>query len=158
MNPMTTVSTGAGSETLAPGARPTGCTNLKLRQLMRVVTQRYDVALSGAGLKATQYALLSCVVKSGPLKAVDLANLMRMSPSTLSRNLQPLLAAGWLQTGQGTDARSHLIEATPAGAAKRAEAQRRWRAAQESVNSTLGPERVQTLHRLLDESLALMTA
>ena len=36
-----------------------GCTNFKLRQLMRRVAHHYDLEMAGAGLKTTQYSLLS---------------------------------------------------------------------------------------------------
>ena len=36
-----------------------GCTNFKLRR----VAQHYDLEMSGAGLKTTQYSLLSHVLK-----------------------------------------------------------------------------------------------
>jgi DNA-binding MarR family transcriptional regulator len=134
-----------------------GCTNLKLRQLTRRVSQHYDVELAKTGLKTTQYSLLSHVVKLGPIRAVDLAGVMRMSTSTLSRNLQPLIASGWIEANAGDDARSRLITATPAGQTKRTEAQRKWRVAQESINATLGTERVLALHTLIDASLALLS-
>jgi DNA-binding MarR family transcriptional regulator len=134
--------------------KPQGCTNLKLRQLMRRVAQVYDAEVGKTGLKGTQYSLLSYVVKLGPLRAVDLAVEMKITPSTLSRNLQPLLAAGWIEVGPGEDARSRLIAATDAGRVKRAEAQRRWRVAQEAVNAALGVERVVVLHALIDEAMA----
>lgn len=137
--------------------KPQGCTNLKLRQLTRRVTQHYDAELAKMGLKTTQYSLLSHVVKLGPLRAVDLAAAMRMSTSTLSRNLQPLIASGWVAVNAGDDARSRLISATEAGHTKRSEAQRKWRVAQESINATLGLGRVLALHALIDESLELLS-
>ncbi len=137
--------------------KPQGCTNLKLRQLMRRVAQYYDVELAKTGLKTTQYSLLSHVVKLGPIRAVDLAGVMRMSTSTLSRNLQPLIASGWIEVNAGDDARSRLISATVAGQTKRTEAQRKWRVAQEGINATLGIARVVALHALIDESLELLS-
>jgi DNA-binding MarR family transcriptional regulator len=137
--------------------KPQGCTNLKLRQLTRRVSQHYDLALVKTGLKTTQYSLLSHVVKLGPIRAVDLAGVMRMSTSTLSRNLQPLVASGWIEVNAGDDARSRLISATTDGQAKRTEAQRKWRVAQESINATLGVERVFALHVLIDTSLELLS-
>jgi DNA-binding MarR family transcriptional regulator len=137
--------------------KPQGCTNLKLRQLTRRVTQYYDAEVGKTGLKITQYSLLSHVVKLGPLRAVDLAARMRVSTSTLSRNLQPLIAKGWIEVNAGDDARSRLISATEAGHSKRAEAQRKWRIAQEGINATLGIERVLALHALIDQSLNLLT-
>jgi DNA-binding MarR family transcriptional regulator len=134
--------------------KPQGCTNLKLRQLMRRVAQVYDAEVGKTGLKGTQYSLLSYVVKLGPLRAVDLAAEMKLTPSTLSRNLQPLMTAGWIEVGPGEDARSRLIVATDAGRAKRAEAQKRWRVAQEAINGALGSGRVVALHALIDEAMA----
>jgi DNA-binding MarR family transcriptional regulator len=137
-------------------SRSQGCTYLKLRQLTRSVARLYDEELARCGLKGTQYSLLSHVVKLGPVRAVDLAAQMRLSASTLSRNLQPLVAAGWLVVGPGEDARSRRIEATAAGQAKRAEAQRRWRAAQEQVNQRLGSDGVLQLHAALDAALGAL--
>ena len=142
---------------VAEVAKPQGCTNLKLRQLMRRVAQHYDAEVGKTGLKGTQYSLLSYVVKLGPIRAVDLAAAMRVNTSTLSRNLQPLLAAGWIEVNAGDDARSRLISATEAGHTKRTEAQRKWRIAQEGINATLGVERVNALHALIDESLELLS-
>ncbi len=137
--------------------KPQGCTNLKLRQLMRRVAQHYDAEVGKTGLKGTQYSLLSYVVKLGPIRAVDLAAAMRVSTSTLSRNLQPLITAGWIEVNAGDDARSRLISATESGQTKRTEAQRKWRIAQEGINATLGAERVNALHALIDESLELLS-
>ena len=92
----------------------------------------------------------------GPLRPVDLARAMGVMPSTLTRNLQPMLAAGWLTMGEGADARSRLISLTEAGREKRAQAQRSWRSAQTSLNAVLGEARVLALHTLIDESMALL--
>jgi len=129
---------------------PQGCTNLKLRQLGRIVTRHYDHYVAEAGLKNTQYALLSHVVKLGPIRPGDLAKRMQMDASTLTRNLQLLAAQGWLTVGAGEDARSRLVEATAEGQAKRAEGQRAWKAAQLALNERLGVARVAALHALLD--------
>lgn len=133
--------------------RPQGCTNFKLRQLVRRVTQHYDTEVGKSGLKITQYTLLSHVLKLGPLRPGDLARAMKLEPSTLTRNLQPLVSAGWLTLEPGSDGRSRLVSLTDAGREKRSEAQRRWRVAQEGINQLLGNERVLALHALIDESM-----
>ncbi|MDW5443542.1 MarR family winged helix-turn-helix transcriptional regulator [Polaromonas sp. SM01] len=135
------------------GLKPQGCTNLKLRQLMRRVTQHYDAEVGKTGLKGTQYSLLSYVVKLGPIRPGDLAREMKVDASTLTRNLQPLVAAGWVEIAPGSDGRSRLVSSTEAGRDKRTEAQRRWRVAQEGINHILGTDRVLALHALIDESL-----
>jgi DNA-binding MarR family transcriptional regulator len=137
-------------------AVPKGCTNLKLRQLGRMVNRHYDHHLSAVGLKSTQYALLSFVVKLGPIRPSDLARHLQMDASTLTRNLQPMVAQGWLRVGAGENARSRLIEATAEGVALRAEAHRAWKAAQTALNRRLGVEQVAALHDLLDASIAAL--
>ena len=136
--------------------KPQGCTNLKLRQLMRRVGQLYDLELGKTGLRGTQYSLLSYVVKLGPVRPVDLARAMKVDASTLTRNLRPLVDAGLVAIEPGPDARSRLVRATAAGRDKRQEAQRRWRVAQESLNQRLGADRVVALHALLDECQDLL--
>lgn len=137
---------------------PRGCTNLKLRQLSRRVTRHYDHIVSLTGLKNTQYSLLSHVVLLGPIRPSDLAARMQLDASTLTRNLQPLVAQGWVELGPGEDGRSRLVRATDSGCSKRAEAQQAWKQAQLALNEQLGPARVARLHALLDECMALLDA
>jgi DNA-binding MarR family transcriptional regulator len=137
--------------------KPQGCTNLKLRQLMRRVAQHYDAEVGKTGLKGTQYSLLSYAVKLGPVRPVDLARAMKISASTLTRNLRPLIDAGLLRLDPGVDGRSRLVSATDAGREKRQDAQRRWRIAQEGINQVLGPRRVMELHALIDDCLELLS-
>jgi DNA-binding MarR family transcriptional regulator len=133
--------------------KPQGCTNWKLRQLDRVVTRHYDAYVAATGLKNTQYALLSHVVSLGPIRPSDLARRMGLDASTLTRNLQPLVAQGWLRQGPGEDARSRLVEATEEGRAKRVEAQRAWKQAQLALNTRLGIRRVAALHALIEDCM-----
>ncbi|MGE0097689.1 MAG: MarR family winged helix-turn-helix transcriptional regulator [Hydrogenophaga sp.] len=142
------------SDTPVTPATPSGCTNFKLRQLTRRVTQHYDQHLSAVGLRITQYSLLSHVDRLGPLAPGELARRMDMGASTLTRNLQPMVLAGWLEMGEGHDARSRLVHITEAGREMRRQAQRRWKAAQLSLNDKLGPTTVMALHALLDRGLA----
>lgn len=137
-------------------AAPRGCTNLKLRQLSREITRHYDAYVAPTGLKNTQYSLLSHVVQLGPIRPTELAARMRLDASTLTRNLQPLVAQGWLTQGPGEDQRSRLVAATQAGREKRAEGQRAWKQAQLALNARLGPERVAALHTLLDDCLSIL--
>ena len=136
------------------GAAPRGCTNFRLRQLLRSVARHYDVHFARAGLKGTQYSLLSAIVASEPVRPAGLARTMGLDASTLTRNLKVLIEQGWVVQGPGDDARSRRIEATPSGRAKQSEARRHWKKAQLELNALLGAERVAALHALIDEGLA----
>ena len=146
--------------TAEPAAKaPRGCTNYKLRQLLRRVSLVYDREMAVCGLKITQYSLLTHIERLGPIAQVELAKAMAMDTSTLSRNLKPLQAAGWIAISPGGDARSHALTMTASGKLKRIEAQALWKRAQIQLNKTVGLDDVIELHGLIDRMTdALATA
>jgi DNA-binding MarR family transcriptional regulator len=131
-------------------ASPIGCTNYKLRQLLRRVSSVYEREMASAGLKITQYSLLTHIEKLAPITQAALAAEMGMNASTLSRNLHPLVAAGWVAIDSGNDARSHTVSLTSAGRTKRSDAKRAWKRAQLALNETVGVRNVAELHALVD--------
>ena len=136
--------------TTNPPTGPRGCTNFKLRQLLRRVSLVYDRAMAECGLKITQYSLLSHIEKLGPITQTDLAKAMGMDSSTLSRNLRPLESAEWVAVHTGDDARSHALSLTANGRKKRTQAQALWTRAQLQLNDTVGVDDVIALHTLID--------
>ena len=141
---------GQGAPTRLPAG---GCTNFRLRQLMRRLDQHYDAELAKAGLKTTQYSLLSHVLKLEPVSPGALAQAMKMQPSTLTRNLDALVRAGWVVLGAGRDARSRSASCTAAGRDKRAQAQRHWRVAQASLAAVVGLDHLAHLHQVMGHCL-----
>jgi DNA-binding MarR family transcriptional regulator len=141
-----------------PAGAPRGCSSLKVRRLSGRISQHFDRVIAETGLKTTQYALLNHAARLGPIRPGELARAMGIDASTLTRNLQPLVAAGWLLVGRGDDQRSRAVSLTPAGLAKRAEAQRAWKRAQLSFNERLGVDAVARLHALVDECMARLDA
>ncbi|QEI07836.1 winged helix-turn-helix transcriptional regulator [Pigmentiphaga aceris] len=133
-----------------------GCTNFRLRRVSRVISRHYDAHLSASGLKVTQYSTLSHLVKLSPIRPVDLARKMGLDASTLTRNLKPLMLAGLVEQGDGTDARSRQITITEAGRSKHADAHAMWKRAQLSLNDLLGLDRVLALHALLDDTMDVL--
>ncbi|HYF57415.1 MAG TPA: MarR family winged helix-turn-helix transcriptional regulator [Burkholderiaceae bacterium] len=140
----------------ANDVQPRGCTNFRLRRLLRAVSRLYDAELAEAGVKGTQFSLLSHVVALEPVQPAELARRMGLDASTLTRNLRVLLEQGWVRQGPGADARSRLVESTGAGREVHARARRHWKRAQLRLNERLGVERVAALHALADEALGLL--
>jgi len=136
---------------------PRGCSSLKIRQLSRRVSRHFDHIVASTGLKTTQYSLLSNIVDLEPIRPGDLADRMEMDASTLTRNLQPLVAQGWVVVAPGDDGRSRIVVATGSGRDKRAAAKREWKRAQLALNERIGEARVARLHALIEECLASMS-
>lgn len=137
-----------------PVTGPHGCTNFKLRQLLRRVARLYDFEMAQVGLKTTQYSLLSGIVTLGPIAPGELARQMGMDASTLTRNLRPLIAQDLVVQRPGADARTRSIEATPLGRSRRQAAHSHWKIAQLRLNERLGDQHVAKLHTLIDHGLA----
>jgi DNA-binding MarR family transcriptional regulator len=132
------------------------CAYATLRRLTRCVAHHFDGELTGAGLKTTQLAVLSEVLRLQPVRPGELARALGIDPSTLTRNLKPLLAASWVEMGPGTDARTRAIRITRAGRAKQAEAQQLLLAARRSMDEKLGARRITQLKALMNESLDIL--
>jgi DNA-binding MarR family transcriptional regulator len=142
------------SERPNPAATPCLCN--ALRQATRAVSRLYDEELRGAGLRTTQYSLLQCLRRAGEVRQRDLGGLTSLDETTLTRNLRPLIDAGWVAVRPGEDRREKLIRLTDAGAAKLREARPAWERAQERLRSRLPQGTWASLLDLLPELTRLV--
>ena len=132
-----------------------GCTCARLRKLARRVTRIYDAHLAPQSLKVTQYSLLANAAR-GERTVSEFAAELEMDRSTLSRNLAPLAAQGWVEVSIGADPRSRSIRVTAAGRRKLKAALPLWRKAQCEVEAVLGETGVGELHRRIERALAAL--
>ena len=132
-----------------------GCTCFALRKLNRTVTRLYDQHMAEAGLKTTQYSLLRHVAYE-PLPIAELASRMNAERTTLTRNLKPLIDAGWVVLKPGPDSRQRIPTITPAGNKVIAAARDAWRAAQSDLERTLGIGAVRDLHLQIETALTAL--
>ncbi|HUN93514.1 MAG TPA: MarR family winged helix-turn-helix transcriptional regulator [Burkholderiaceae bacterium] len=136
--------------TLAADARGHGCTCSQLRRLTRRVTAHYDHALAPCGLRVTQYSLMAQIHRLASPTLSALADAIDMDRTTLSRNLGPLVDAGWVELVPGAQGRNRVARLTAAGLSKWRVARASWRAAQDAIEQTLGTSQVARLHADVD--------
>lgn len=134
---------------------PTGvvCTCAALRRLSRLVSAIYDRHLEPAGLTTNQYSLLMTLAY-GPVPLGRLARRAATDRTTLTRNLKPLTAAGWVAISPGPDARQRVALLTDAGAETLRRAQPAWAEAQALIETTLGQDTVGELHGAISGAMA----
>src|SRR3954451_13758477 len=90
------------------------CLSVRVRRLGRVITRIYEAALSPHGVGIAQLNLLAAIAASGGARAVDLARVLELEKSTLSRDLRRMEEAGWIRIEpSGTNGRA--VTLTPAG-------------------------------------------
>jgi DNA-binding MarR family transcriptional regulator len=112
----------------------------------RVITRHYDRALAPVGLSTSAYSILSRTSSEGPLPLGELASRLAMDRTTLSRELTPLVDAGFLTaTTDANDRRRRIVAMTGTGAALVERARPLWARAQEEVAGDFGVARTEEL-------------
>ena len=82
--------------------------------------------------------------------------MLDMDRTTLTRNLRPLIDAGWIEARPSQeDTRVRLVCITASGERRWQAARLCWRQAQREVNGTIGSAGVVELHRMLDHCVPL---
>ena len=125
------------------------CVCGRLRRAARALTQLYDDTMAPSGLRVTQFSLLGNLDRAGPARITELAARALLDRTALSRNLEPLVALGFVRIAPGRDARTREVALTRAGKAALERARPYWKEAQDEVAKKLGEPRIDALVGLL---------
>jgi DNA-binding MarR family transcriptional regulator len=117
---------------------PCACANL--RRADRVVTQFYDAVLRPSGLRVTQFTLLQALHHAPEISQKQLAELLAIDSTTLTRTLAPLRRKGWLHSEAGADRRELRLSLTAMGKREYERALPYWQSAQKRLQQALGKE------------------
>src|SRR5213076_1731 len=123
------------------------CIAVRLRLLNRVVTNLYDDALRPLGLKASQLNILIVTAKLGLARPGQVCEILQLDASTLSRNVKPLQAHGWVEIVPGEDARAQPFRLRPKGKRLIEKAVPAWEEDQRRASELLGNEGISLLDK-----------
>jgi DNA-binding MarR family transcriptional regulator len=121
------------------------CSCFAARSTARTITQHYEQHLKPTGLTVTQFTLLALLSLSGPQPLSRFAAQLSLERTTLTRNLSPLLARGWVTQSATGDRRVRLLTVTKRGTDAARAALPHWREAQKSIARRLGAGAIQAL-------------
>jgi DNA-binding MarR family transcriptional regulator len=127
------------------------CVCLALRTAARRITQGYDAALAGTGLRVTQFSLLVMVHHLGAPTMKALARMLNSDPTTITRNVQGLSKRRLVTLSLGQDLRERKVTLTKRGEAILLRALPNWRKAQTDVVASLNRAELTRLRALLDQ-------
>ena len=128
-----------------------------LRCASRAVSRHYDQELREHGLRTTQFSLL-WQLKRGEVRQRDLGAITSHDETTLTRNLRPLIDAGWVSVRTGQDRREKWVHLTRMGMRKLEEARPAWERAQGSLRLRLSKGAWSALFDLLPNLTQLADA
>ena len=124
------------------------CSCFNLRKAARAVTQRFDHVLEPMGIRATQFTLLVTMASVSARTLTEMASVLVMDRTTLTRNLKPLEKMELIETVTPRDKRSKAYALTQKGREVLARSVPVWEKAQIQVVSEMGSERFNNM--LLD--------
>lgn len=122
------------------------CNCLALRQASRYLTALYDRALSGVGLRATQFSILYKLSLQDSILIGELAALMAMDRTTLSANLKPMERDGLVEIMPSeADRRGKDVRLTALGMQNYRRAFPLWQAVQDDFERAYGIKEAKSL-------------
>lgn len=128
------------------------CSCAGLRRTMRLVTSLFDQAFAPLGLRCTQMTVLMAAALHGPTSIRNLADIVVLDASSLSRALDPLERDGLIVREVGGSRRTREIRITEAGMAKLEEAAPLWAEAQKVFVSVIGTQNLDAFEDILARS------
>lgn len=124
-----------------------GCLGVRVGRVHRLVSRAFETALRPVGISLPQLEVLSTLtVVTRSIRPTELADLLSIDRSTMSRNLALMETRGWITTTETSPTgRSLAVQISHAGTAQLATAERAWRSAQKTIAESLGDDAVSTL-------------
>ena len=118
------------------------CLVVRLRLVNRVVTNIYDEALRPLGVKASQLNIMVVTAKLGLARPADVCERLQLDTSTLSRNVERMMAKGWFEVVADDDGRTQPFRLTAKGRRLLERALPAWEKAQKKVKELIGADAV----------------
>jgi DNA-binding MarR family transcriptional regulator len=130
------------------------CLAVRVRLLNRAITRIYDAALRPHGLTIAQLNLLISIANRQPAPAGEVARLLSMEISTLSRNARLLRDQGLIEIEHAEHGNGRMLTLTDEGAERLAELRPAWRSAQQHAQGLLGDDAARSIKQLVDQMFA----
>jgi DNA-binding MarR family transcriptional regulator len=111
-----------------------GCHCLAARRAARAITRIYEERLRPHGLRATQFSVLAALAVKGPTPVKELADILGLERTTLTRVAGPLERNGWVVSGRPADGRVRPLRLTRKGHRKLERAFPAWKEAQDLID------------------------
>ena len=130
----------------------TQCSCNMMRKSARKITQFYENSLREAGIKPTQFSILGALANTGPIQLTQLADMLLLKRTSLTRNLNILQRNTWIKIQPGEeDSRQRVVSLSTNGYKQLDLALPYWQKAQKSIAKDMGLDTMTELKSTLNE-------
>jgi DNA-binding MarR family transcriptional regulator len=137
---------------MADDVLQTNCVCMHARRAGRQLAHFYDQFLRPAGIRSSQYGMLRCIDTLLTPFISDIARVLSMDQTTVTRNVKQLEKISLVKTlPHPDDPRKKMVVLTKAGRQKLIKALPLWEKAQERIHARVSDEKIETLFSLLAE-------
>jgi DNA-binding MarR family transcriptional regulator len=131
------------------------CMCAGFRRTSRALTQLYEETLRPLGLRASQFTILQVLERVGEVSQGQVAAILAMDSTTLTRTLRIMLQQGWIAERRGKDRRERLLRLSKAGEALLGRAGPAWEKVQARLRRKLGEQTWNNLAAWTDQVTAI---
>lgn len=117
---------------------PTQCINAKVRRLHRILNAAYQERIRPFGLQGSMLSMMFIIGKRGGVAQKELADLLVLDQSTVSRDIRKLEGKKWIRVSRGEDPRVSEVYLTAAGEKLLEEVTPVWQEIHQRMESLLG--------------------
>ncbi|NKB86750.1 MAG: MarR family transcriptional regulator [Acidobacteria bacterium] len=125
------------------------CVAGRTHKISRVIDGVFNDALRPLGIRNTQLTMLSVIAFTGSTTAAEMAPVLVMDKSTVSRNLRVMAKQGWIEWLDAPGRGRRLRLAAP-GRKILKKARPRWQAAQDRARDILGDAAIESVRQIGD--------
>ena len=126
------------------------CAAFNFRRTARAVTRLYDLGLEPAGIRATQFAILTAVAKYQPISMTKVGQILVLDQTTLTRSLRLLQRQDLLEISPRSTRRQRFLNLTDKAVKVLEIAVPLWTRVQAEFLATMGGEQWQEFRNELE--------
>jgi DNA-binding MarR family transcriptional regulator len=104
------------------------------------LTQLYEQALRPLGLRSTQFTILQVLARAGDVTQRQMAEMLAMDSTTLTRTLAIMTDQGWISEHRGEDRRQRWLRLAKSGKAQLQRALPVWEQVQSELRHRVGDQ------------------
>lgn len=127
------------------------CYGVKARWSLAALAVFYDRFFKTCGITGRQYTYLYTISINEGCSTSELAEIIKVDRSTMTRNLRTLMNRGLVVDLKAPDERNSKLSLTEEGKLVTAKAVRQWNKAQDCMKERFGEQELAVIDRVLEE-------